>query len=255
MPDLSGKVVVVTGASQGLGAATAAAVAERGAHAVLASRSGDANETEAAAIRSRGGAALALVVDVTNYAEVRIALGRVLTDLGAVSAIVNNAGTIEPIGHLGDTDPAIWRQGVMTNLVGPYNVAHAFLGLGGDLAGRVIVNVSTGAAHAPREGWSAYCAAKAGLSMLTRSLAHEYGEGGLRVFGFVPGLVDTAMQERIRASGMNEISRIPQSQMSPPTIPAAIISYLCGDEAADMAGAELAIDDAELRARAGVPPT
>ena len=93
--------------------------------------------------------------------------------------------------------------------------------------GGTIVNVSSGAAIRPLEGWSAYCSAKAGLHMLTRAIALETAGKGIRVFGFQPGTTDTDMQVLIRASGINPVSQIPRGNLTPVAHPAAAIVYLC----------------------------
>ena len=116
----------------------------------------------------------------------------------------------------------------------------------------VIVNISSGAAHNPMEGWSAYCSGKAGVYMLTRATALEAGGRGVRVYGFAPGVVDTDMQVTIRASGINEVSRIPRENLASPEDPAKAIAWLCSDAAADLAGQELTIRDESLRKRVGL---
>src|SRR4029434_9648836 len=101
------------------------------------------------------------------------------------------------------------------NLIGAYNVVRAVLDDMSKSGGGTIINVSSGAAYRPLEGWSAYCAGKAGLAMLTRSIELETKGKGVRVFGFSPGTIDTEMQVKIRASGMNMISQIPRANLSP----------------------------------------
>jgi NAD(P)-dependent dehydrogenase (short-subunit alcohol dehydrogenase family) len=116
----------------------------------------------------------------------------------------------------------------------------------------VVVNVSSGAAHQPLEGWSAYCAGKAGLAMLTQSMALELGPLGVRVFGLQPGTVFTQMQEKVRASGINPVSRIDPADHPPADDPARAIAWLCGEAAAELAGRELSIRDHELRTAVGL---
>ncbi|QLQ18384.1 MAG: SDR family NAD(P)-dependent oxidoreductase [Exiguobacterium profundum] len=108
-----------------------------------------------------------------------------------------------------------------------------------------------GAARRPLEGWSAYCAGKAGLAMLTRSVHLEYGAAGVQVYGFAPGVVDTGMQGEIRASGMNEVSQIPRAALALADQPARAIAWLCGPQAAGLAGQELDVREPGLRASAG----
>ena len=95
-------------------------------------------------------------------------------------------------------------------------------------AGRgTIVNVSSGAAHRAMEGWSAYCASKAGLDMLTNRWRSNTDAVGMRVFGFAPGIVDTEMQASIRASGIGPIAKLPRDMLASPSEPAAAIAFLC----------------------------
>ena len=115
-----------------------------------------------------------------------------------------------------------------------------------------IINLSSGAALRPQEGWSAYCTAKAGLAMLTRSIDLEHRAAGIRVFGFQPGTTDTDMQVIIRASGINPISRIPREQLTPVAHPAGAIVYLCTQEADDLAGTEFGLRDEDFRRRIGL---
>src|SRR5262249_56915863 len=105
--------------------------------------------------------------------------------------------------------PAVWEESISINLVGAYYALRAVLPGMVARGGGTIVNVSSGAAYRPLEGWSAYCSGKAGLAMLTRAVALETAGKGIRIFGFSPGTIDTDMQVKIRASGMNTISRIP----------------------------------------------
>ena len=78
-----------------------------------------------------------------------------------------------------------------------------------------VINISSGAAHSPLEGWSAYCSAKAGLAMLTNTIALECADAGVRVFGLAPGVIDTDMQASIRASGISRISQIRRIDLAP----------------------------------------
>jgi len=253
MGELDGKVVVVTGASRGIGAAAARALAAEGAAVALLARSAAACEELAAEIEGAGGRALAVGCDVADGRSIAAAVRAVREGLGRADALVNNAGTVEPIGKLGDCDPAAWMRSLEVNLGGPVRLLHALLP---DLlaGGGTVVNLSSGAAHRPLEGWSAYCAGKAALAMLTRSLHLEYGHEGLRVFGFGPGVVDTEMQVLIRASGVNEVSRLPRASLAPAERPARVIAWLCGPEADDLAGQELSIRDEALQRRAGLEP-
>jgi 3-oxoacyl-[acyl-carrier protein] reductase len=243
------RVAFVTGASRGIGAATALALAKRGIATVLAVRDPKSAESAARDVKALRVRCLVVRCDVADISSVRSAVAASLTEFGRLDIVVNNAGQVEPIGHIADTDPAVWASTIAVNLTGAYNVLHEALPSLVDSKGTVI-NLSTGAAHTPREGWSAYCSSKAALAMLTRCVAHEYGARGVVSFGLQPGLVDTGIQELIRGSGMNEISRIPQAQLAPPSRSAEVVAWLADAQPTDLAGQDLTVNDEKLIARA-----
>jgi NAD(P)-dependent dehydrogenase (short-subunit alcohol dehydrogenase family) len=246
--DLTDTVALVMGASAGIGAALAEALVARGASIAIAARRRAPLDALAARL---GPNVLPLTCDVADQAQVAATVAATVARFGRLDHLINNAGVIEPIGHLHETDPAEWAACIAVNLTGAFNACHAalphLLKQGG-----TIVNVSSGAGHRPQEGWSAYCSSKAGLVMLTRALALEYGQHGIRAYGFAPGTVRTEMQVKVRASGMNPVSRLPIEALIPPAAPAGVIAWLCTTEANDVPAGECSIRDDELRRRAGV---
>ncbi|MEX2641866.1 MAG: SDR family oxidoreductase [Acetobacterales bacterium] len=254
MGELSGRAAIVTGASRGIGAAIAAELAARGAAVMLAARTVEACWEIVDEIRAAGGTAEATACDVCDYDQIAGVVGEAAARLGGPDILVNNAGMIEPIGALEDSSPEAWARNIEVNLLGVYNGIRAVLPRMTGAGGGVIVNISSGAAHRPLEGWSAYCTGKAAVAMLTRATALETEGSGIRVYGFGPGTVDTDMQVAIRASGINPVSRIPRDDLADPALPARAVAWLCGPEAIDLAGQELSIRDGELRRRAGLPP-
>ncbi|WP_018182943.1 SDR family NAD(P)-dependent oxidoreductase [Kaistia granuli] len=248
---LEGEIALVTGAKGGIGAATAIALAEAGATVVVTARKlADAELTTA---RCAQGRAIAVACDVSDAASVEAAVKEATARIGAPTLLVNNAGTVQPIGLLHETDPAAWASSVNANLVGAVDVIRAVLPAMLARGRGTIVNLSSGAAHRPLEGWSAYCAGKAGLAMVTQSVALEYGARGIRVFGFSPGVVDTDMQGEIRASGINPVSKLPRENLAGTGDPARAIVYLGTASADDLAGREIDIRDTNFRARVGLP--
>jgi len=252
MAQLDGKVALVTGASRGLGEGATRALAAQGAAVMLLARDGAAVEAVAREIVAAGGRAEALACDVADYAAVERAAQTTRERLGGLDILVNNAGVIEPIADLATSDPAAWANNIQINLVGAYHVVRAVLG--GMLAGGggTIVNVSSGAANRPLEGWSAYCAGKAGLAMVTRAIALETAGGGIRIFGFSPGTIDTDMQVKIRASGMNQVSRIPRADLSPVEHAVRGLIYLCHGASDDLIGQDVSMRDVAFRPRIGL---
>ena len=246
---LNGKIALVTGASRGLGEGAARALAKEGAAVMLLARDSERVQTVA---REIGGGAAALACDVSDYAAVERAVSATRKRFGGLDILVNNAGVIEPIADIASSDPAQWARNIQINLIGAYNVAHAVLEGMIASGGGTIINVSSGAAYRPLEGWSAYCAAKAGLAMLTRAIKLETGGRGIRIFGFSPGTIDTDMQVKIRASGMNVISQIPRANLSPVEHAVRGLLYLCDTASDDLIGEDASMRDDAFRKRIGL---
>ncbi len=249
MGELTGKGVIVTGASRGIGAAAALALGKAGATLILTARDGGLAGDVAQAVVAAGGRATARSCDISDYAAAEGLVAETLGRFGRLDALINNAGVIDPIARIENSDPAAWARNVEINLVGAYNAIRVVLGPMAAAGGGTIVNVSSGAAIRPLEGWSAYCSAKAGLHMLTRAVHLEMVDKGIRVFGFQPGTTDTDMQVLIRASKMNPVSQIPRENLTPVAHPAAAIVYLCTAAADDLVGQEFSLRDDPFRAR------
>ena len=216
MTDLSGKTALITGASRGIGAATARHLAKQGARVVLFARSGAEIDALQAEIENTGGQARAVTGDVALYSDIEAATAEAVSAFGGLDILVNNAGVIEPIARLADSEPEAWGKVVDINLKGVYHGLRAAIPLMLERGGGTVVNISSGAAMNPLEGWSHYCATKAAVLMLTRAAHKEHGELGLRSVGLSPGTVATEMQVRIKASGVNPVSRLDPSAHIPP---------------------------------------
>ena len=247
--EMTGKSVLITGASRGIGEAAARVFARAGAKVALASRGEGAISRIAGEI---GAAAIAIPCDVASYQDVHAAVERTAETFGGLDVLINNAGVIEPVAHLGDSDPEAWGQVIDVNLKGVYHGMHAALPVMLGAGGGTVLTISSGAAHGPVEAWSHYCASKAGAAMLTRMLDKEYRERGIRAMGLSPGTVATQMQKEIKASGINPVSRLEWSDHIPPEWPAEALLWMCSAEADGHVGEELSLRDEGLRARIGL---
>jgi NAD(P)-dependent dehydrogenase (short-subunit alcohol dehydrogenase family) len=249
---LSGKTVIVTGASRGIGAAAAEAMAAEGASLMLLARGASEITALATRLRRTGAAAEAWTCDVARFGQVQAAVRRAREVFGRIDALVNNAAVIEPIGPLHRADPEAWAQAIEINVSGVYNGMRAVLPTMRDQGAGIIVNMGSGAAHNPMEGWSQYCASKAAALMLTRCAYLENKGRGVRIFSLSPGTVATDMQRKIKASGINPVSQMDFSQHAPVESPAKALVWLCTEAAAEFAGQEISLRDAEMRARIGL---
>ena len=193
MSSLDGKVAFVSGASRGIGAGLAERFAEAGLRLILCSRTPPALESSDVVIaRSLDARDEKALDELVALAEERF---------GGIDLWVNNAGVLDPIQPVRDVSLEDFREHIDINLTGVFVGSRAYIrhlrriGRGG-----VLINVSSGAAWKPYAGWGAYCAGKAGVERLTEVIAIEESGIGLRAHSIAPGVVDTAMQTKIRAS-------------------------------------------------------
>ena len=243
---MQGRVVVITGASRGIGAAAAQVFAGAGAKVALLARSGAEIDGLAAGL---GAGALALRCDVADAGSVANATAAVLARWGRIDVLINNAGVIAPIARITDADSAEWGRAVDINLKGVFHGMRAVIPIMRLQGEGTILTVSSGAAHNPLEGWSAYCASKAGAAMLTRAAHLEEAAQGLRIMGLSPGTVATDMQVAIRASGINPVSQLDPARHIPADWPARALLWMCSAAADGWLGEEISLrDQAVLRA-------
>ena len=222
------KNVLLTGASGAIGKATALELAKHKYHVVLLARSKQKIDTLADEINQADGdgSASAYQLDVADIKSTRDTLTEIINTHGAVYGVVNNAGTIDPIASIDHADPIEFANCFNTNLIGAWNVAACCLTSMTQAKTGVIINISSGAADKVLEGWAAYCSSKAALKVITKFINFEYNDKGIQAYGFRPGLVLSAMQEKIRASGMNPVSQLPIEELQPPELAASGIVWL-----------------------------
>lgn len=252
MTNLTNQTAFITGASRGIGAATAHELAAQGANVVLAARSLSDSETHAKAINDKGGNALAVACDVADYGAVKAAVQKAEEAFGPVTILVNNAGIIEPIARIDESDPDAWGKVIDINVKGVYHCAHAVLKGMQAAGGGTIINMSSGAASGAMEGWSQYCSSKAAVLSLTRCLHKEFSDKGIRTLGLSPGTVATEMQVQIKASGINPVSQLDPSVHIPAQWVAKTIAWLCTSEADEHQGGDISLRDEGIRKAVGL---
>jgi benzil reductase ((S)-benzoin forming) len=198
---LSGPVVVVTGASRGLGAGLSSTLAQQGYRLGLCARTRPTAPPGAEAVTE--------AVDVTDAEAVDRFGSRVIARFGRIDLWVNNAGVLEPIDFLADADVGALSDHVDVNLKGTLFGSKTFVRHVREREGTgVLVNMTSGAARTVYEGMAVYCATKAAVDMATRVIAREEGPHGVMAYAVAPGVVDTGMQVLMRET---PIERLPSA--------------------------------------------
>jgi len=241
----AGRTVVVTGAGSGLGRATAVRLAEEGGAVACLDLVPDAAEKTAADIRAADGAARAEQVDVSEPASVRAAVAAAVRDLGRPSVLVNCAG-IGKFANSHEMPFEDWARIIGVNLTGTFLVAQAVLPHLLDGGGN-IVNIASNAGLKGVPYGAAYCASKGGVVQLTKALAAEYIDRGVRVNCIAPGGIRTPLQKAFyqlpEGADPDVLRRLmtPLGRSTPEEV-AALVAFVASDEGRYMTGAVVPID-------------
>jgi len=238
------RCALVTGAGSGIGRAASIALARRGVGIVVTDISAEGAEHTAAEIRGQGLEAVSCRLDVTDDADCAAAVQMAVERFGRLDYAFNNAGLLPAPALTARIDPADWARTLQVNLTGIFQcmrhevVAMLVNGGGG------IVNMASVAGSLGGVGIAAYAAAKHGVLGLTKSAALEYGAKGIRVNAVCPGYIATPMIARASPDVLQTVTTRGLRRLGRPEEVAAMVAWLCSDDASYVSGARFVIDGA-----------
>ena len=243
--DLTGKVAIVTGASRGIGAAIAVALAEAGASVVVSSRKQESVEAVARQIRSSGGEALAVAAHTGDAAAVEALVHAASEAYGGVDILVNNAATNPHFGPVLTAVESHWDKTFDVNVKGYLRMVKACVPSMQARGGGKVINMASIAGKIPQPGMGVYCVSKAGVIMLAEVLAAELAPFNIQVNAIAPGFVKTKFSAAIWSNeAMNAavLAGIPQQRMAEPEEIAGIALYLASPASSFTTGATILVD-------------
>jgi len=242
MPTITGRIALVTGASQGIGRACALELARAGAHVALAARTLDKLEAVAAEITAAGGTAHAFALDVSSEESIKSCAKAVIAHFGKVEILVNNAG-ITRDGLMMRMKRSDWDDVLTTNLTGAFLLTQACVSsLLKNRWGRII-NITSVVGEVGQSGQANYAASKAGLIGLTKSLARELASRNITVNAVAPGFIQTAMTHVLTEEQKAAFSaQIPLGHIGTDADIAHAVAFLASEEAAYITGHTLDVN-------------
>ena len=247
--DLSGRIALITGASRGIGEATARLLAEQGAHVIISSRRQEALDPVAESIRSAGGQATAIAAHQGDSESLKALIERISEDFGKLDILVNNAATNPYFGHVLDTEPGMIDKTLQVNIKGYFELSM--------LAGQLMKKqksgaiVNTASINGIKPGWyqGIYSVTKAAVINMTQSFAKECGPLGIRVNAVLPGLTETKFASALTQNEdmlQRFLPNIPLGRVAQPEEIAPAILYLVSDAASYVTGTTLTVDGGYL---------
>jgi glucose 1-dehydrogenase len=250
MIDLTGRRALITGSSSGLGEAMAHALAQAGAQVAIHDRTPNATaEQVAAALCAAGAQAKAFAADISQKGEIERLFGEIDAWCGGLDILINNAGMDGARADCVDSDPTAWEKTIAVDLFGAYYCSRQALKRMLPQGRGVILNITSVHEFIPWDGYSAYTSAKAGLSMMTKTLAQEVADKGVRVLALAPGAIRTAINADVwqNAKGLADLDqKIAMGRMGEPAEIGNVAAFLVSDLASYITGASIAADGGML---------
>ena len=243
--DLSGRIALITGASRGIGEATARLLAEQGAHVIVSSRKQEDLDQVAASITAAGGKATAIAAHQGESAALKSLIGEIGAQFGRLDILVNNAATNPYYGHISDTDMGMVEKTLQVNIKGYFELSALASKLMKQGGGGAIVNIASINGVRPGTFQGIYSITKAAVINMTQAFAKECAPWKVRVNAVLPGLTDTKFASALTKNEQvlkAVLPQIPLGRMAQPQEIAPAILFLASDAASYVTGTPLTVD-------------
>ncbi|GAB3799352.1 SDR family NAD(P)-dependent oxidoreductase [Virgibacillus kimchii] len=246
MGKLDNKIAFITGAGSGMGKAQASLFAKEGATVIGADINIEGVKKVAEEIKTEGGDALAVEIDVSNKASVEAAVNKGLQQYGRVDILSNTAGILDGYAPSLETSEDLWDKTININLKGVYYVTNAVLPQMIENGQGTVINIASIAAFVAGGGGAAYTAAKHGIAGYTRQLSFDYGPKGIKANAIAPGAIETGMTKEIFEEGsadvMEAVNSVPAGRYGQAEEIATVALFLASEDFSFMHGAVVPVD-------------
>ena len=243
MRGLSGKRAIITGGASGIGRAICVRLGTEGCQVGILDLNGTGAEETADRIRGSGGHAKALTCDISDYAEVKMAVGEIENALGPTDILVNNAGWDKAARFL-DTDPSFWKKVISINYLGPLNMCHIIGSAMADRGSGKVINISSDAGRVGSSGEAVYAGCKGALIAFGKTLARELARRGVTVNTICPGPTDTPLLRGVDPTGKLQDAlkkAIPMRRLGEPEDFPGMVAFFASEDADYITGQVVSI--------------
>lgn len=240
------KVCLVTGARTGIGKSISELFAKNGYKVIMAGKNENDCKMTATSLIDMGYEVSHIELDLSKTSVIEDKVLEAKEIWGKLDLVVNNAATVEPIAMLGNVNQQELEKACKINFLGPLFLINSCWDYLKETKGKVL-NILSGAAMNPVEGWAAYCSTKSALHMINQQVHLEGMQYDIKSIGISPGMIDTEMQKKIRDSGINRISKVKQSDLIPKEVPARFSLWCASDDANDLSGQMISLNDPSIR--------
>ncbi len=245
---LKKKICLITGARTGIGLSIGQTLAKNGYRVIFSGRKLNDCKDTVNQLVAQGFEAAETPIDLSNLSSLKTQTEMALSIWGSIDILINNGAVIEPISLIDKLDVHDFENAVRVNYLAPSLLISYCWSNFTKNRGKVL-NILSGASVNPIEGWTVYCSTKAALHMINQQTHLEGNKYGISSIGIRPGMVDTEMQSKIRASGVNQISKVKKEDLINTKRPGLFALWCASPEANQFSGEMISENDPEVKAK------